>query len=293
MLFRSNVLRLFIWPFLHIDSILGAFGVAVGNQPAPLTLSERNPSIPPSPQFDTIDQQVESQLHIATNARVSNRYTEAMNEERLSYHDPSLSKVLFLREDADDGSSTWLPPQHFIVQAEFDSTDDENITVPDSIKLNALYIGNTLDNWFPEYIWIYRYTGTQRLSSQRVVASFMFDYYSTGGTTINLQDLQLRSIDNSDDQSARYRFIHWQPMRINTVTPTQLAEEESARRTSTDFTQVLPNFRRIVRSLARTLTNLRNRNNHEQGTPMLDIEPGNNQEHHILGSPSSFRGGSN
>lgn len=94
-------------------------------------------------------------------------------------------------------------------QAEFDSTDDGEITVPDSVKLNALSIGVTLDYEFPEYIWIYRYTGTQRLSSQRVVASFMFDYYSTGGTTINLQDLHLKSINNPDNQSVRYRFIHW------------------------------------------------------------------------------------
>ncbi|MCW7551171.1 hypothetical protein NX722_00545 [Endozoicomonas gorgoniicola] len=252
-------------PFLHEDSILIAFGKPVGNQPAPLTLSEQNAFIPPSPQFYNIDQQVESQLHITTNARVSNRYTQAMNEGRLSYHDPSLPKAPFLREDADDGSSTWLPPQHFIVQVEFDSTDGEAITVPDSVTYNAFNIGNTLDKSFPEYIWIYRFTRAQRISPQRVAISFMFDYYSTSGTTINLEDLQLRSITNPDDQIASYRFIHWQPMRINTVTPTQLAEEERAqepiqepsRDLSANLDESLSGFRLMVRRFGRAWANFR------------------------------------
>ncbi|MET4756035.1 hypothetical protein [Endozoicomonas sp. NE40] len=126
-------------PFLHQGNILDAFGVPVGNQPEPLTLSERN-NLLPSPQFDNIDQQVESQLHITTGARMSPEYATANREGRLSYHDPSLSKVIFLRVDYEDCTSIWFPPQHFIFRAEFDSTDDEDITVPDIVNMNAFYI---------------------------------------------------------------------------------------------------------------------------------------------------------
>lgn len=251
--------------FRHRNEILNAFGSPVNTTPSRSFQTEQD-SLTLSLQLRVNGQPA----HLHEGSIRSPEYANAAGEGRLSYGNTIFPKIIFMKIMGPDGSFTWKSPQHFILRVEFDSPDDQDITVPVSVMSEFLGLGFELDSRYSNnFIWHYTDSYTQRVSPERVVVSFMFDCYFPDESRINLERLQSEFFREYARQGITRRFVTWEPMLINTASMSQLLDQGILPQ-SAPPSRENQGFRAMVRSFLRRLAY--GRNNGEQGLPFLRNE---------------------